>query len=347
MDSEIEDILKIIKRLESWNINCRNLMVDLRTVVYESNSEDTFITFEDKSYYENRLYFKIDSQNPKDPKITHATKQLCKIIGLPYNFFCACRPSLKMNIMRTWQAGLSDDDKKSQTIFKIRESRDCSLVRAITPIKKSIIPLHEILNIIRRTLDTPFYIESVSGDKQDDLVFNARFILDKEYDFNGPIFLGFSLTSSELDASSLILDVLIYNKLAKTSCISLYNGESFFESDFTNLQPSEIKEIIPLMLNRLEEEVPEIISKMEDRQKNVDSNFAPDLEALDICRYKGLSSKIRKAIYHEVSECLEEIRTPWDLATHVGLVAKDFESSKRIKIERAAGSYMNLHFSKG
>lgn len=343
----IEDLSDIIKRLETWNTNCRNLLVDLRTVVYEANSDDTFITFEDKSYYKSPLYFKVDQQNPKDPKIIHATKQLCKIIGIPYNFFSACRPSLKMNIMRTWQSGLSDDDKKSQTIFKIRESTDCSLIRAITPIKKSIIPLHEILNIIKRTLDIPFYVESVYGDQRDDLIFNARFILDKEYDFNGPVSLGFSITTSELDASSLILDVLIYNKLNKTSCISLYNGESFFESDFVNLQPSEIKEVIPLMLNRLEGEIPEIIEKMDGKQKSVGSDFAPDLDALDICKYKGLNSKIRKAIYHEVSECLEEIQTPWDLATHVGLVAKDFESSKRIKIERAAGSYMNLHFSKG
>ncbi len=57
-------------------------------------------------------------------------------------------------------------------------------------------------------------------------------------------------------------------------------------------------------------------------------------------------SKMKKAIYHQVSECLDDVKNPWDLARHVGLVAKDFDALKRIQIERAVGTYLNLFFAK-
>ena len=115
-----KDISDLCGRLKMWHENCRDLLVDLRTVNYEISEDDTYIEFKDESYYGQRLYFKVDLQNPKDVKVIHATKQLCKIIGIPYAFFAANRPSLKKNIIRTWQAGLADDTKKAQNVFKIR-----------------------------------------------------------------------------------------------------------------------------------------------------------------------------------------------------------------------------------
>jgi len=342
---ELEDLCG---RLKMWHQNCRDLLVDLRTINYQISEDDTFIEFRDKSYYEPRLYFKVDPQNPKDAKVIHATKQLCKIIGIPYAFFAANRPSLKMNIVRTWQAGLADDVKKAQNVLKIRESKDCTIIRAITPTSKSFIPLHEIVQIIRDSLGVPFKLEGTYGDGKDDLIFNARFLFEKEHDFNGPICLGFSITASELDACPLSIDVLLYNKRSKTSCIAMYGGDSYFKSDYKGLQSNSLKEMLPLMLSRLENETPEILSRLDQKQRRyTNSIFCAESDAMEICTARGLTSKIKKAIYHQVSECIDEILTPWDLATHVGLVAKDFDAITRIKIEKAIGIYLNLFFSEG
>jgi len=343
-----KDISDLCGRLKMWHENCRDLLVDLRTVNYEISEDDTYIEFKDESYYGQRLYFKVDLQNPKDVKVIHATKQLCKIIGIPYAFFAANRPSLKKNIIRTWQAGLADDTKKAQNVFKIRESKACTIIRAITPTTKSFIPLHELIQIIKDSLNVPFRLEEAYGDEKDDLELHARFIFEKEYTFNGPICLGFTITASELDACPLSIDVLLYNKLSKTSCVALYGGESFFKSDYKGLQSSSLREIIPLMLTRLEDEIPEIISRLDKKQRSyLNSVFCAESDAMEICKAKGMTSTIKKAIYHQVSECIDDIKSPWDLAMHVGLVAKDFEALKRVQIEKAIGTYLNLFFSEG
>jgi hypothetical protein len=343
-----KDISELSARLKMWHENCRDLLVDLRTVTYEISGEDSYIEFKDKSYYGSKLYFKINPQAPKDPKTIHAIKQLCKIIGIPYAFFAANRPSLKMNIVRTWQAGLAGDTKKSQNIFKIRESKGCTLTRAITPVSKSIIPLCDLIQIIKESLTIPFKLDCAYGDEKDDLIMHARFLFEKEYTFMGPVCLGFSITASELGACPLSVDVLLYNTIMKTYCAATYGGGSFFESDYVGLQPSSIKDILPLMLNRFEEEIPELFSRLEKKMDDNDlPNFCAEAEALELSQAKGLTSKMKKAIYHQVSECIESIKNPWDLAMHVGLVAKDFEALKRLQIERAIGSYLNLFFSEG
>ena len=47
-------------------------------------------------------------------------------------------------------------------------------------------------------------------------------------------------------------------------------------------------------------------------------------------------------MYHQITECQADIHTPWDIARHVGLVAKDFDSIKRLDIERDIGKYSIL-----
>lgn len=342
------DVNDLCGRLKMWYENCRDLFIDIRAMTYEVTEDDTYIEFKDKSFYGSRLYFKIDPQNPKDPKVIHATKQLCKIIGVPYAFFAANRPSLKMNMIKTWQAGLADDAKKAQNILKIRESKACTIIRAITSTSKSILPLYQLIEIIKDSLTVPFKLDSVFGDEKDDLTFHARFLFEKEYDFHGPICLGFAVTASELDACQLSIDVLLYNKISKTYCVALYGGESFFKSDYKGLQSSSLKEILPHMLTRLDDEIPEILARLEKKQRSyTNSVFCVEEDAVELCKAKGMSGAIRKAIYHQVSECAEDILTPWDLARHAGLVAKDFDVLKQLQIEKAIGIYLNLLFSEG
>lgn len=346
--SDVKDINELHGRLKMWHERCRDLLVDLRVISYEISEDDTYIEFNDKSYYEPRLYFKTDPQNPKDAKIIHATKQLCKIIGIPYTFFASCRPTLKKNVLRTWQSGLGDDVKKAQNVLKIRESKDCTIIRAITQTSKSFIPLYEIIEIIKDSLGVPVILAEAYGDDKDDLVFHARFLFEKEYDFCGPVCMGFSITASELDACPLTIDVLLYNKKTKTYCSALYGGESFFKSDYKGLQSSTLKSILPSMITRIEGEVSEMLSRVESKQKSFENSvFCAESDAIELCKSKGMTSKIKKAIYHQVSECIDEIKTPWDLAIHAGLVAKDFEILKRVQIEKAVGVYLNLFFSEG
>lgn len=343
---EGEDIESLARRLRGWHENCRDLFVDLKNLRYFCDAEDEYIEFEDKRVYENKIFFKMDPDNPKNPKVQLARKQFCKILGIPHSFFTANRPSLKMNIVRTWQAGLGGEDEKAQVIAKIRESRDCSILRAFTPVAKSIPPLHEIVEIIMKKSETPLILESVRGDEKDDLIFHAQFLLPEILVISDrKMRLGFSLIASELDASPLIFDGLVHDVESKTSAVFSYGGDPFFKSSNEGIQATELKEMLPKMIQRIQQDRDAVVESIKARQEAL-GDMIPERDCATLGRMKGFTSKIRRAVYHEVQECEADISSPLDMARHVGLVAKDLDSLKRILVERGIGKYLNLVFSK-
>jgi predicted acetyltransferase len=350
VEGSAEDIEHLRNRLRSWNENCRDLFVDLRAMDFSASSEDSSIEFKDKGVYAKRLYFKVDPQNPKDPKTTHAQQQFCKMLGVPHPFFIANRPTLKMNIVRTWQSGLSASETKAQCIMKIRESADCSIIRAFIPVTKCPIMLHELINTIMDTVTIPITMEFAYGDDKDDLTLHARFLFGKRYELfeeRIPVCLGFSLVASELDASPMSVDVLLHDLTHKASFLTTYGNDPFFKSKYEGIKTSQIKDVLSKMLTRIDEDALDILNSVSQKVENAKKEiFIAEDEAARLMRSKGFSEKIKKALYHQITECEDKIHTPYDLAVHAGLVAKDLDSLKRLDIERAAGKYLWLVFSK-
>ena len=336
------DILR--RRLEGWTRNCRDLLLDLRVMDFSADDEDMSLTAQEVAYYNRPLYFKADPQNPRDPKIILAQKQFCKFFGVPHSFFMKNRPTLKMNIVQTWQAGLNAEEDKAQCIARIRESEDHSIIRALIPADTTPLPNHELIEIIQNNVGDRFDIEFATGDERDDLILHARFLLKDEFTIGDrPVCLGFSLIASELGASPLVVEVLLHDKTSHTSYICTYGADSFFTSKYEGIQQSEVKELFPKLLSRVHDELEEIIVRVVSR---AGETIDPRAECVVFNRIKGLNSKFKKAIFHEVSECEDDISNPWDFARHACLIAKDFDTKKRLGIERAAGKYLNLVFGK-
>jgi hypothetical protein len=198
-------------------------------------------------------------------------------------------------------------------------------------------------------MDIPVTLEFVYGDDKDSLVLHARFLFNKEYRlFDTPVYLGFSMLASDLDASPLVIDIFLHDKTHATSYISTYGGDPFFKSKYEGIQAKQIKDVFPQMLNRIDTEAQDMLSRVENKVKSCleEGIFCAEAECVSLMRAKGFSGKIKKAIYHQIAECANEIKTPWDIAMHVGLVSKDFDSIKRLDIERGIGKYLQLSFAK-
>jgi hypothetical protein len=146
-----------------------------------------------------------------------------------------------------------------------------------------------------------------------------------------------------LGGSPLVVDVLLQDIKDNVSFIALYGTDPFFSSKYTGIQAPEIKEIFPKMIDRITNERSDMLLAVEKSYKEVD----PEDEALKICRWGGVPSGFKKDILQEASECGDDMRTSWDFARHVSLIAKNFDTAKRIQVERLAGKYLNLVFPRG
>lgn len=343
-----EDAVALAGRLETWNGSCRDLFLDLRAVSFTATDEEMFIECNDKKYFSKPLYFKVDPQKPKDKKIIQAQKQFCKIIGIPHSFFMNNRPQLRMDIVKTWQAGLGADENKGRAIARFRESQDCCVLRAFVPETYALIQNHEIIRTINDTFikvddPNPNVLEFAYGDDRDELILHARYLSSKKFKILGSdVCVGFSVIASELGASPLIVEALLQHIPSRTAFIASYGAESFLTAKYEGIQPQEVKEIFPKLVERITQESPE----MKDRIESLKGEVDPEETCEEVASWKGLPSKFRRSLFHEVSTCPEDMKTHFDFARHMSLIAKDFDSTKRLQVERAAGQYLNLMFSK-
>jgi hypothetical protein len=343
-----KDAIDLAGRLEMWNKSCKDLFVDLRTITFTATDEEMFIEFNDKKYFPKSLYFKVDPQKPKDPKTVHAQKQFCKLIGIPHSFFMNNRPQLKMDIVKTWQSGLGADDSKGRCIVRFRESQDYCVIRAFVPETFALIQNHEIIQAINATFikvddPKPNVLEFACGDDRDELILHARYLSGETFKVLGEdVCVGFSVIASEVGASPLIVEALLQHKDSKTGFISSYGTESFLNAKYESIQPQEIRDIFPKLIERVTSEAPE----MKERIEALKEKISPEEACLEISSWKGIPGKFKRSLFHEVSSCPEDMSTRLDFARHMSLIAKDFDSIKRLSIERAAGDYLNLAFSK-
>jgi len=335
---------KLEEGLAFWNRSCRDLYIDFRQTSLEANDDEMCLKFDDTDFFPKPLYFKVNPEDPKNPLIIHAWKQFCKIVGIPVGFFMDARPALKKQIYDTWKATLSADEKKATCIARIRDSQDCAIIRAIVPDNFSPLQNHEIINIINQSIDYKFFrLEDVKGDQRDDLILHARYVFGEIFQVAGQeACLGFSVTASELGACPLNIDSFLYLMESKTVFFATYGKESFFQTKYEGVQPNELKELFPKLIERIESERDEIKERVEKTNKEV----VPMDEAVKLRDYKKIPTKFKKSLFKEVAGCGDDMGTRLDFARHVGLIAKDFDVLKRIDIEKAAGKYLNLVFSK-
>jgi len=338
-----EEVGPVVSRLQQWNKSCRDIFLDFRAIKFGADDEDMYLEFDDKSVYSKRIYFKRNPDDDKDPRIQHPQKQFCKILGVPHKYFMDSRPTMKINMVKLHKASFNaDNGENAQFMARIRESSEHAVLRAILPMKHSLIQNYELMEIVRDTAQ-PEFLDFVNGDERDDLVMHARCIFKEDYTlFGSPVKVGFSLVGSELGSSPLTVDVLLYDKNSKTSYIASYGGDSFFKSDYSGIQPSDLKDMFPLMLQRIKDELSDMLACAQQAQKDIN----PEDTAIMVSGWKGVPPKFKKALFHEACECGEDMLTTWDFARHMSLIAKDFDWKKRLDIERASGRFMNLCFPK-
>ena len=61
---------------------------------------------------------------------------------------------------------------------------------------------------------------------------------------------------------------------------------------------------------------------------------------------KSLNEKFHTLLFQEIEKNESGIKTRWDFVNRMSIVAKDFSVDRRLKIERAAGSLLDLFFPK-
>jgi hypothetical protein len=337
--NEIQDIDELIEKLTFLNEGCENECLDLKLLKYEIEDGEQYLTDEFKSYF-----FKVDPQNPRDPKVILAIQQYCKLIGVPYNFFAKNPEQMKREIVECWLPTLLPE--KSTVMAKLRKTKGGDyIIRALLPVEYTSVSNLEVIQVIAEKIKD-FRIDFVIGDDKDDLVLHVRFISNEEFEICGEnCSVGFSVVVSELGVSNLIVETLLHRWDSKSSFLGTYSTEAFFSFGYDKIQKNEINNLFPHLLSHLDRKLPDIKDTIqagkEKNEKKQDINKLLQKLRLN----KRLNSKFHTLLFQEIKRD-GEVRTLWDFVNKMSVIAKDFSIEQRLRIERAAGMLLGLNFSK-
>lgn len=340
IDDLMSDIDDLIFKLKNGSKGCDDRYIDLSTLQFAASPGEMKLSNDREVYY-----FKRDPKNPRDPKVTHAARQFCKIIGIPFSFFFKNPAAMKREIVDCWKSSLKQE--KSSTLGKVRDVKGRAFLRALLPVEHTNISNLDVIEKVADVAGEDFRIEFSFGDEPDDLILHIRFISKDSFQACGETCsYGFSVIASELGASSLCVDTLLYRNESKSSMLASYGGsESFFLSEYVKIQANDLKNLFPQMIDHMKKQLPQIREGIQSAKEFAEKK-ADVLEILrDLRLYKGLGDRFHRLIFQEVDSD-QSVDNRWELSSRIAMLARDFEVKARLRIERAAGSLVGLAFEK-
>jgi len=99
--------------------------------------------------------------------------------------------------------------------------------------------------------------------------------------------------------------------------------------------------------------LPDTIARVYDEAVSYKSRVeaVPDFPGVEescsiVANMKKVPNPFKRAIYLEASSCHDDMDSMIDFARHMSLIAKDYDTVKRMQVEKAAGSFLGLSFDK-
>ena len=336
----MDSIQPLIEKLKSFEIGCEDKFLDFKALKFDTVENEMKLYNDFREYY-----FKSDPKNPKSPKVTHGLTQFCRFMGVPYSFFAKNPEYMRKSMVDCWLPTLKAEN--SSVLGKLRRKDQKLFVRALLPVEHTNITNSQIMEALSREALDDFQIAFAIGDDEDDLILHVRFIGKEEFEVCGEkCSIGFSVICSELGAVPFSVDTLLYRKgTVNTAFVASYNNESFFLFDYSKIQKTDLQSMFPPLMVHLKDKLGEIKQKIQEAKETLQKreNIFDMLNRLKLS--KGLNDKFHTLLFQEVDKN-DTIRTTWDFASKVALVATNFPVEKRLKIEKEAGRLLKLEFEK-
>lgn len=336
----VSNIDELLVKLNNGAMGCQERYLDLKTLQFDAKPGEM------KLYNDSEtIYFKSDPKNPKNPKVTHAARQFCKMIGVPFSFLLKNPAAMKKDLVECWKGTLKSE--KSSALGKVRDVKGQIYARAFLPVEYTNISNVDIMERVADATGDDYQIQFVFGDEPDDLILHVRFIsketfraCDEECSY------GFSVIASELGASPLCVDTMLFRHESNSALMSTYGGsESFFYSDYEKIQANDLKTLFPEMIDHMKGQLPDIRESIQSA-KELAKKKEDVLDLLKELRLRrGLPDRFHRLMAQDV-EGDSSIDNRWEFSNRVAMLAREFEVKTRLKIERVAGDLVGLGFAK-
>lgn len=329
------------KTVEELNLNSgfTNLIMEANRI--NSVSVDTMLErpFEQAHYFADRnvlRFLDVMSCEWKELSLTHfAFSQLCTKIGVPTKFADKCidtgRPYLSQDIVNDFL-----EDYRGSLFVRQYENT----IRGILTSKYSVLDSHEILTDLGLITDSMSNY-SIKGSYLSPERLHLRAVSSEPLNIpNEDLFAGFSVDSSDVGRSTLIIRFFIYKQVCTNGLMLPQIGGNLFSQKHIGISRQDFR----LNLQDSLSLIPELVKKSEELiSENSSKSF--NLRNLDfeeaiksIQNRTKLSEQSAKKV---VELAIDKYRdSKWGLVNAITEVAQDFTLERRLELETVASDYL-------
>jgi hypothetical protein len=253
---------------------------------------------------------------------------------------------MRRDMVSCWLPSLKPEKSSVLGKFRATKERENYIIRAILPVEYTNISNFQVMETVAREILDDYRIDFVIGDERDDLILHVRFISKEEFEVCGEkCSVGFSVVCSELGASPLTVNTLLYRSASKASFLAIYGGEPFFSFEYEKIQKTDLQNLFPPLIIHLRDKLVDIKQKIQaaKEQAQKKENTQELLRSLRLI--KGLNDRFHTMMFQELQKD-ETVKTRWDFVNKMSIVAKEFDIKKRLIIEKESGSLLGLIFPK-
>lgn len=270
----------------------------------------------------------------------HAKKQLCGLIKYPAKVFDENDPDLNMTIMRE----RLPSTRSPQHLLKWYQDGEIRHLRAVLPHPYITIRDQEMVDIALQTMtDRPYRVHKLTTEGP---VTSMRIVAEGDVvDIGGKaVTLGLNLVSSEVGASRLIVDTLLYVPICTNGAIVTWGSDRYFSHSYREIQANDLRDIFTNAMARFRQEQTRIRDLM---LQAVERRMSQEqvLEQWKVLRtHRAASKKFIEEISGEFEMAAQaEPKTYWDLVNHITQKAHEtLPSDQRIRHELFAGQLLGL-----
>lgn len=283
-----------------------------------------------------------------DPTDTHPVKQLCKTIGMPYNFFAACPKALNETIFETRLRGEETVERK----VRFMETPTGHKLLALLDPKHTGPSYRDVIRPMLDVLPPTAIVRYANGASLDtDHRLHLRVTLP-EVAFKMPhslpdgradeLELGLFVDTSEDGLGVMKMSPVLWRLICANGAMISYETAPLLEFRYRGVAKFAIDQVIRAAVERFAEDVPRIQRACEDAA-SLSLSREQAMAYIKDARHtvKGMSAKFVRGLRKELAAGREQV-SRWDVINSVTSAAKSLPYEQQINAEFAAGKLLGL-----
>ncbi len=281
-----------------------------------------------------RFHYMTDYGKEKEADITQfAFSQLCARMGVPANYIKKCfttgKEELALQNFRAWA-------NEAEGNLLVREND--GIVRAVLSESYKPFDSYQVLRALKYTVDMKRWQPTQVFLSEDRLVVRFVDFTPLPVDDGSPLFLGFTVSSSDVGRGSLNVKMMIYRSVCTNGLLISSMGGTLYKQHHIGESMSQSKiEVFNRIFTGLDETGKVIVDNISECRNRQLKDYEMEMLMEKAKREMKLSEKSVEKLKALVDNTYEPTR--WGLINGVTELAQDFTLETRLDMEAWAGEF--------